>query len=149
MSLELLVFEVDDATFAVPTRNVREVLRAAALFPLAEYPSEVEGGLNLRGVIIPVVDGRAALSRTTRPIVPNDHIIVLDVANQLVAIRVDRAVELTFDDASQSDGRHDGGRLVDRVVNTACGPTAILSVDQLLAVSCPIEAPYAARGSEA
>ena len=150
MSLEILVFEVDDATLAVPISNVREVLRAAALFPLPDRPRLVEGGLNLRGEIIPVVDGRAVLSRTSKPITPSDHLIVLSVDNEFVAIRVDRAVELAADDSDNPDDSGDDsktdGQLIDRVVNTACGPTAILNVEQLLTASSPKAAPLSASG---
>lgn len=149
MSLKLLVFEIDDGAFGVPTAHVREVLRAAALFPLPEYPDLIEGGLNLRGEIVPVVDGRAMLARTSRPIQPGDHMIVLDACQKLVAIRVDRAVELTALEASHDAGESLHGKLVKQVVNTARGPTAILNVDELLARCASCAVPLAEEGSQA
>ncbi len=141
MSRELLVFEIDEATFAVPTSNVREVLRAAALFPLPEYPDLVEGGLNLRGEIVPVVDGRGILLRSRKPIDPADHMVVLQAQSQSLAIHVDRAVALTViaeNDIAEQSGQ---GKFIKQVVNSDHGPTAILNVDELIVACDPTLSP--------
>ena len=146
MSRELLVFEIDDGTFGVPTAHVREVLRAAALFPLPEHVEWIEGGLNLRGEIVPVVDGRAMLARTSRPIHPSDHMIVIETGGQVVAIRVDRAVELVSSD--EGEGKHTAGRLIKQIVNTVRGPTAILDIDEFMAACAPPAMSFATARSE-
>ena len=148
MSRELLVFEIDDGMFAVPTSKVREVLRAAALFPLPEYPNLVEGGLNLRGEIVPVVDGRALLGRDRKRIDPADHMVVLQSASHSLVIHVDRAIALTL--ITQDDhAAHTGhGKFVMQVVNSAHGPTAILDVDQLIAACDPNGSHDSSAGTE-
>jgi purine-binding chemotaxis protein CheW len=147
MSLELLVFEIDDGAFGVPTAHVREVLRAAALFPLPEHAELIEGGLNLRGEIVPVVDGRAMLGRTSRPIHPSDHMIVIEATGQVVAIRVDHAVELVS--VGEDEGKRTAGKLIEQIVNTARGPTAILDIDTLMAACAPPASSFANARSEA
>ena len=64
--LEVLVFEVGDKRFGVHSGNVREVVRAVKLSPLPEKPDIVEGLLNLRGQILPVVDVRRLFSLAPR-----------------------------------------------------------------------------------
>ncbi len=148
MSQELLLFELDNGTFGVPTCSVREVLRAAALFPLPEYPEFVAGGLNLRGEIVPVVDGRALLSRDRKPIDPADHMIVLGAQARSIAIHVDRAISLTVisqDDLAVPPSR---GKFVTQVVSTENGPTAILDVDELFAACEPIASRSSSAGRE-
>jgi len=149
MSRELLIFEIDDCVFGVPAEHVRQVLRAAALFPLLEYPKLVEGGLNLRGEIIPVIDGRAILSRPHKPIEPSDHMIVIGARQKLVAIHIDRALELARLEARTDTAEPPPGKLIERIVNTWRGATAILDVDGLLAACAPVDSPLLAGGSEA
>ncbi len=148
MSREVLVFEVDDGTFAVSTANVREVLRAAALFPLPEYPDLIEGGLNLRGEVVPVVSGRAILSRQDNPIHPSDHFIVLFAQTRNIAIHVKRAVALTSiadDGESQPQA---SGKFISKVVNTEYGPAAILVVEELINACDPMSSPSLSTGQE-
>lgn len=135
MTGEVLVFEVDDGTFAVPTTSVREVLRTAALFPLPESPELVEGGLNLRGEVVPVVDGRAILARNRKPMDLADHLIVLCDQAHCIAIHVDRAVALTVID--EETHPPEPGKFVACVVNSEFGPMSILDVGELIAVCHP------------
>ena len=137
MSQEILVFEIDEGVFAVPTVAVREVLRAAAIFPLPEYPELVEGGLDLRGEIVPVVDGRAILRREGKPISPADHMIVIGSPTHSIAIHVDRALALTEISEDAIFGRADTGKFVALVVNSDYGPTTILNVGALIAACHP------------
>ena len=148
MSQELLLFEIDNGTFGVPTSSVREVLRAAALFPLPEYPALVEGGLNLRGEIVPVVDGRILLARDRKPIDPADHMIVVRNQAHCIAIHVDRAISLTViaqDDLAEPSS---GGKFVKQVVSTENGPTAIVDVDELIAACGPAASRSSSSGME-
>lgn len=138
MTRELLLLDIDEGRFAVETCSVREVLRAAALFPLPEYPELVEGGLNLRGSIVPVVDGRAILDRPRRPMRPADHMIVLSDQTHVIAIHVDHAVTLTEIADQQLTEQCVPGRFVAQVVNTQHGPASILDVGQLIAACNPL-----------
>lgn len=151
MALELLVFTVDDTLLAVPTANVKEVLRAAALFALPESNPVVEGGLNLRGDVVRVVDARAFLSRPSRPLAPSDHLIVLQWRNQTAAIRVDRALEIARDDSQDlMEGSHtsDPPRTdpMGRMIHTSCGPTTLLRLEPLFASVTPMPSMAADSG---
>jgi len=148
MSKELLLFEIDDGTFAVPTSSVREVLRAAALFPMPEYPDLVEGGLNLRGEIVPVVDGRGILSRASKPIDPADHMIVMGTSDNSIAIHVDRAVALTVMTDGPVEEPPVRGKFVSRIVSTRQGATAILNVEELIAACKPVASRLLSKDGE-
>ena len=142
MPLELLIFEIDDSVFAVPTSRVVRVLRAAAVFPLPEYPDVVCGGLDLRGDILPVLDGRALFGRPHKAIHPRDHMIVLESGAELFAIHVDRGLELVRVDANKDDSQV-AGKFIRQIVNTPRGPTAVADVDQLASVCRPVVAEQA------
>ena len=92
---ELLVFEVGGQRYGLPAADVRELLRAVTLTPLPRAPAIVEGVINVRGVLVPVLDIRGRFRLPPKPPEPTDHLIVARAGGRLVALRVDRAVELT------------------------------------------------------
>ena len=61
MEIEILVFEINGQRFGIRAVDVVEVLRAATLTPLPTAPSLIEGLLNLRGRVVPVLDVRERL----------------------------------------------------------------------------------------
>jgi purine-binding chemotaxis protein CheW len=58
--VELACLEVRGQVFGVEVQQIREIVRAQALTPLPNAPVLIEGVIDLRGAIVPVVDlGRA------------------------------------------------------------------------------------------
>ena len=95
VSPELLLFELGGQRYGLPAADVRELLRAVAVTPLPHAPVLVEGVINVRGTLVPVLDIRARFHLPARPLEHTDHLIVAQAADRLVALRVDRALELT------------------------------------------------------
>jgi purine-binding chemotaxis protein CheW len=52
--------------YAIPAENVREVFRFAAVLPLPDSPPWVLGVIDVRGRVVPVVDGRRRLGLPER-----------------------------------------------------------------------------------
>lgn len=88
-AVELLVFELDDQRYALTLASVREVVRAVALTPLPGAPAIVEGVIDVRGRVVPVLDIRARFRLPPRPLHPDQHLILARAGRRLVAIRVD------------------------------------------------------------
>jgi purine-binding chemotaxis protein CheW len=106
---EILVFEVGGRRYGLPGSDVRELLRAVAILPLPQAPAEIEGVINLRGTVVPVLDLRARLGLAAKPLEPSDHLIVLKGDAWLVAVRIDHALELvTLEVAAPPPGRGEG-----------------------------------------
>jgi purine-binding chemotaxis protein CheW len=101
MAVEALVFVVEERRFAVRARNVIEVVRAATLSPLPRAPSAVEGLLNFRGRVVPVVDIRSLFGVRPRAMEHTDHLIVVQSREREVVLRVDRATELVHCESSE------------------------------------------------
>ena len=91
---DLLIFELGNQRYALPASDVRELLRAVTLTPLPHAPAIVEGVINVRGTLIPVLDIRARFRVPPKPAEPSDHLIVAHAGGRLVALRVDHALEL-------------------------------------------------------
>lgn len=92
----LVLFEAYGWRYAVPVESVVEVLRALTITPLPHAPPIVEGVINLRSAIVPVLDLRARFRLPGKRLEHTDHLIVARAGERLVAIRADRALDLVF-----------------------------------------------------
>src|SRR5262245_8682454 len=92
--LEVLVFEVAGRRYGLAAADVRELVRAVAVVPLPGAPPAVEGVINVRGRVVPVLDVRARLRLPAKPVEPSDHLVIAQAGERLVALRVDRATDL-------------------------------------------------------
>lgn len=68
--IQILTFQVGSETFGLAINAIIEVVRPLKITPLPKMPPFVEGVVNLRGVIIPVVDLRV---RFELPEIRNNH----------------------------------------------------------------------------
>ncbi|HVY62287.1 MAG TPA: chemotaxis protein CheW, partial [Planctomycetota bacterium] len=91
---EVLIFQLDDRRFGVPLAAVREVLPSLASEPLPGAPGAIEGVIDVRGEVVPVVDVRARLGLGARAISIADHIVVARAGDRTVGLRADRALGL-------------------------------------------------------
>jgi purine-binding chemotaxis protein CheW len=91
---EILVFEVGGQRYGLPAADVRQILRAVTLTPLPSAPAVVEGVINVRGTLVPVLDIRARFRLPPKPLEHTDHLIVARVGERSAALRVDRVLEL-------------------------------------------------------
>jgi purine-binding chemotaxis protein CheW len=95
---EVLVFEVGGQRYGLPTADVREVVRAVAITPLPNAPSVIEGVVDVRGRVLPLLDIRARFRLPSKPLDPSDHFIVASAGQRGVILRVDRATHLALID---------------------------------------------------
>jgi purine-binding chemotaxis protein CheW len=98
-AVQLLTFELAGRPLALAASLVREVARAVALTPLPKAPPIVEGVINVRGTLVPVLDIRQRFNLPPEPITLDQHLIVAGVNHRLLALRVDRALAVVTVDA--------------------------------------------------
>ena len=96
---ELLIFEIGASRFGLPSADVREVLRAVTIVPLPGAPPVVEGLINVRGRIVPVMDIRRRFHLAPKGLEVSDRLIVASAGPRVVAIRADRSGDLARVDA--------------------------------------------------
>ena len=92
--IDVLVFELGSQSFAVALEHIAEVLRAVALSALPNAPAVVEGIINVRGEVVPVLDIRARFGLEPKAIGLDDHMLLAIAGQRRVALRVDRALGL-------------------------------------------------------
>jgi purine-binding chemotaxis protein CheW len=61
-AMQIVTFQVGGEEYGLDIRSITEVIRPLKITPLPRMPEFIEGVINLRGVIIPVVDLRKRFS---------------------------------------------------------------------------------------
>lgn len=139
IEVEVLIFELGEHSLGFAIRDVVEVLRAVTIQPLPSAPAVVEGVINLRGAVVPVLDVRSRFGQPARPLDASQHFIVVS-AGRRVAVRVDRCRVIARMNVVRSE---DAGGLpagVSHVAGFALVPTGILVIHDLQAFLSETEA---------
>ncbi|MEZ6192496.1 MAG: chemotaxis protein CheW [Phycisphaerales bacterium] len=92
--LQLVSFEVGEEEYAVPILSVQEINRMMQITRVPQSPPFVEGVINLRGKIIPVIDLRKRFGLTELENSDDVRIIVVEVTNRVIGFTVDRVNEV-------------------------------------------------------
>ena len=74
-----LTFQLEDEIFAVDVLNVHEVLEFSSTTKIPGVPDYVRGIINLRGMVVPVVDLRLKFGMTETEKTQSTCVIVLDI----------------------------------------------------------------------
>ena len=131
-------FEVGGRMIAIDVANVREVVRWQPVTPLPRSPALIDGVIDLRGALVPVVDlGRALNGRRIEPST-GTRIVVAETDGLILGLTVDSAVEvLQVSAASMEDpptlatqAGYDVARAVVRMPGSE--PIVVLSLEYLL-----------------
>lgn len=80
--------------YAIEVTRVREILARFDVAPLPKTPAYIEGIISLRGDIIPVVDLRVRFELPAKPADEETRIIVIELPDSQVGIKVDRVFEV-------------------------------------------------------
>lgn len=98
-SLQVLTFDLGGRRFALPASLVREITRTVAVAPLPKAPPIIEGVINFRGMLVPMLDVRRRFGLSAKALAPEQHLVIALAGRRVVALRVDRALDLTTVDA--------------------------------------------------
>ncbi len=94
--LQLVVFKLAREEYGVDIAQVREIVRMQEITEVPQAPDFVEGIVNLRGQIIPIVDLRKRFGLYSEEEVSKDakRIVVVNINGQLIGILVDGVSEI-------------------------------------------------------
>ncbi len=98
--LQLVSFLIENEEFGVDILNVQEIIRPVDITRVPNAPAFVEGVINLRGRIVPVVDLRKRFNLPRRERDKNSRIIVVELGDKIVGFMVDAVREVLRVDAS-------------------------------------------------
>ena len=92
--IQLVTFSVSDEEFGVDILKVQEIIRPMEITKVPKAPDFVEGVINLRGKVIPIIDLRKRFGIATREHDKNTRIIVIEINNMIVGFVVDSVSEV-------------------------------------------------------
>ncbi len=139
VAMRVLVFEIDGQRFGLDASGVREVLPAAALTTIPKLPPAIEGVLDVRGVVVPVIGMRRALGLDDRAMRSTDHLVLTthrvseERGECLVGLHVDHAVEIIAIDEADLSLAADGDTTATRIARLDGGLMSIHLVEAIVA----------------
>ncbi len=124
MSRQLITFELGDQSLGIDIMAIREIRAWSPATPLPNVPAHIRGVVNLRGVVLPVLDLRMRLGwgltePTTRHVIIVVRIgeqlqgVIVDAVNDIVSIRPEDMQPLPDVGSSQAAALLDGLATVD------------------------------------
>ena len=92
--LQLVSFNVGNEEFGVDILKVQEINRIMEITEVPNSPHYIEGVVNLRGRVIPVINLRAKLGMPSIEYDNNTRIIVVELNGNIVGFIVDKVSEV-------------------------------------------------------
>lgn len=92
--LQLVSFKIGDEEFGVDILKVQEINRMLQITKVPNAPSFVEGVVNLRGKVIPIIDLRSRLNMRKKESDSKTRIIVVEIGGKIVGFIVDEVSEV-------------------------------------------------------
>jgi purine-binding chemotaxis protein CheW len=92
--LQIVGFRIGRETFGLPISIVREIVRVPEITSIPNAPDYIEGVINLRGRIIPVVDLRKRFGEVVNKADKRNRIIVVELENRNIGLIVNSASEV-------------------------------------------------------
>jgi purine-binding chemotaxis protein CheW len=91
---QLVVFTLGSESFAVDINTVKEIIKLQPITRLPGTPPSVEGIINLRGSVIPVIDLRKRFSMDKTERGKETRIVVVACGNSSVGVIVDSVAQV-------------------------------------------------------
>jgi purine-binding chemotaxis protein CheW len=92
--IQVACFRLGEDLYAIDIMRIREIIRPQKLASLPKAPVFMEGVLNLRGAVIPVVDLRKRFDMPEREIDEHRRLLILALAGRTLGIVVDEVTEV-------------------------------------------------------
>lgn len=93
---EMLVVKLRDQTFGIDVMSVREIRGWTSPTPVPHSPNYVSGVINLRGIVLPIIDLAARLGFPKAEPTFRHAIVVVEHSNQTVGILVDGVSDIIY-----------------------------------------------------
>ena len=92
--LQLVTFAIGEEEFGIDILKVQEIIRTMAITKVPNSPPHVEGVINLRGKVIPVIDLRSRFLLESKQHHSQTRIIVVDLHSLVIGFVVDGVSEV-------------------------------------------------------
>jgi purine-binding chemotaxis protein CheW len=137
---QFISFAIGDDQYGVDIMAVREIKGWSQITRLPRQPDYMRGVLNLRGVMVPIIDLRCRFGQGMTEATPLHVVIVVQIGASHVGLLADRVLDIVGCDASQVQPvpRVAQGSRVDflsGLVTIESGMIALIDLSHILTVS--------------
>ncbi len=92
--VQLVTFKLGNEEFALDILKVQEINRIVEITKVPKAPDFVEGVINLRGRVIPIVDIRKKFHLSVKEATKDARVIVVNIMNKTIGLIVDSVSEV-------------------------------------------------------
>ncbi|WP_031385823.1 chemotaxis protein CheW [Desulfonatronum thiodismutans] len=92
--LQLVTFHIGEEEFGVEILKVQEIIRMMGITRVPKAPDFVEGVINLRGKVIPIIDLRTRFGMAAQDHDKHTRIIVIEINSVIIGFVVDSVSEV-------------------------------------------------------
>ncbi len=93
--LQLVTFQLMGEVFGLPILSVREIIRLTDITPVPQAPPFLEGVINLRGQILPVVDLRKRFGLSGNEHTSDTRVVIAEVGKHSIGLVVDSVSQVS------------------------------------------------------
>ena len=97
---QYLTFEIDGEDYGVSISDIKEIISICPITLVPETPEYVEGIINLRGDIIPVIEVRKRFGKPTKEYDSQTCIVVVEHSIFTIGLIVDSVKEVMYIDSA-------------------------------------------------
>jgi purine-binding chemotaxis protein CheW len=109
---QVISFAIGDDQYGVDIMAVREIKGWSEITHLPKQPEYVRGVLNLRGVIVPIIDLRCRFGQGLTEATALHIVIIVQIASRQVGLLADRVLDIvSFETAGAADRQRLARRL--------------------------------------
>src|SRR5271169_5639367 len=98
---EFISFAIGDDQYGVDIMAVREIKEWSNVTHLPKQPEYVRGVLNLRGVVVPIVDLRCRFGEGLTECTPTHIIIIVQIDGRQVGLLAERVLDIVSIETNQ------------------------------------------------
>lgn len=92
--IQLACFRIGTEMYALDILRIKEIIRPQRLTPVPKAPAFIEGVINLRGVVIPVVDLRKRFDQPKTDSDRKTRVIICGLSGKILGLIVDEVSEV-------------------------------------------------------
>lgn len=99
--IQLVSFHLDNEEYGVEVLKVREIIRMVNITHMPNTPSYIDGIINLRGKVIPIISMRRRFGLMDMENNNQTRVIIMDVGGEMLGFTVDAVSEVIRVSASE------------------------------------------------
>ena len=92
--IQLVTFVIGER-YGIPVRQVHEIIRAGRINKVPTSPPYIEGIMNLRGRILPVLNLRKRFGLPVKEVTKTSRIVVVESGDKIIGLLVDAVDHIT------------------------------------------------------